>query len=97
MYSMMNANSLAAQAHQNTAPPSLLLLLLPFTSQLECSAASTVRQRTAVNHSTVEQNTPLPAGKKCAKVVQKVDHFKGSVRKKWRSSGEAALTSWLGV
>ena len=69
MYNMMNANPLAAQAYQNTAAPSTVLPNQTGTIPLPAnqnagngSAASSVRQRTAVNHSTVGQNTPLPAG-----------------------------------
>ena len=69
MYNMMNANPLAAQAHQNTAPSSTVLpnqtgpVPLPANQNAGASsAASSVRQRTAVNHSTVGENTPPPTG-----------------------------------
>ena len=69
MYNMMNANPLAAQAHQNTAPPSTVLpnqtgsVPLPANQNAgDSGTASSVRQRTAVNHSTVGQNTPPLAG-----------------------------------
>jgi len=69
MYNMMNANPLAAQAHQSTAASSSVLpnqtgsVSLPANQNAGASStASSVRQRTAVNHSTVVQNTPLPTG-----------------------------------
>lgn len=69
MYNMMNANPLAAQGYPNAAAPSTVLpnqtgtVPLPANQNAgDSSTASSVRQRTAVNHSTVGQNTPLPAG-----------------------------------
>lgn len=69
MYNMMNANPLAAQGYQNTAAPSTVLpnqtdtVPLPANQNAgDNTAARSVRQRTAVNHSTVGQNTPQPAG-----------------------------------
>ena len=69
MYNMMNANPPAAQAYQNTAAPSTVLpnqtgtVPLPANQNAgDSSTASSVRQRTAANHSTVGQNTPPPTG-----------------------------------
>ena len=68
MYNMMNANPLVAQGYQNTAGPSTVLpnqtdnVPLPANQNAgDSSAASSVRQRTVVNQSTVGLNTQ-PAG-----------------------------------
>lgn len=69
MYNMMNANPQASQAYQNTVATSTVLpnqagaVPLPANQNAgDSTTASSVRQRTAVNHSTVGQNTPLPTG-----------------------------------
>ena len=68
MHNMMSANPLAAQAYQNTGaapstPNQTGTVPLPANQNaVDSSAASSVRQRSAVNHSTVGQNTPLPTG-----------------------------------
>ena len=70
MYNMMNTNPLAAQGYQSAAAaPSTVLPnqtdTVPSPTNQNSgsgSAASGVRQRTAVNHSTAGQNTPQPVG-----------------------------------
>ncbi|KAJ7363415.1 Ubiquitin-conjugating enzyme E2 J1 [Desmophyllum pertusum] len=69
MYNMMNTNPLAAQGYQNNAAPSTVLpnqtetVPIPANQNAgEGGAASSVRQRTAANHSTAGQSTPQPVG-----------------------------------
>jgi len=69
MYNTMNANPQTSLAYQNTAATSTVLpnqtgtVPLPANQNAgDSTTASNVRQRTAVNHSTVGQNTPLPTG-----------------------------------